>query len=453
MFVFADRVGVAEEGRQRRETPQHRPIGGDAPQILIPATRPARPMSKHHGGSSVQAQGVAQLLGEREERSSPAGVDRHAGERLDGRAVDSFPLNPALTARGKTTVVERAMDRRGESEAAEDLRQRGRQSEAATPEDDGPMLQTFVVGRQSSRKMLCDCFGIEQRQRGLGEFAAHQRDHASIQRLLERIERVGFVPSDLPDHFGGNQHVARQGTGQFISQGLTQRAGSHQRQIEELSIDREEILAGFMQAVESRLKMLLCSGGIAGQRLARRGQRRGEQGRLVEVAHVPHLPRQQFHLEIAMAQGQKIGCQIGIGGRPLGSKALKGGGDDLIAASKAPQDGAPSATSACPSQPSGSSGRQQSGTMTNSSNGSKGGGRRRQPYGKRLGDGQEFRPPQGRPRRKQLLGVFFPPFQVEVFETLAREQGYEAAEHGVQGLGFGVRGSGFGVRGSGFGIR
>ena len=76
------------------------------------------PASGRTSRSGVWSRLMALLerFGQPEKRFRPAGVQRQAADRLDGRAVDAFPLNPALVAGGKPAVVERAMQRAGETQ-------------------------------------------------------------------------------------------------------------------------------------------------------------------------------------------------------------------------------------------------------------------------------------------------------------------------------------------------
>ena len=88
----------------------------------------------------------------RRKDSARAGVERQAAERLDRRSVVAFPLDPALIAGGKAAVVERAMKGRRESQAFEDLRQGGRQSEPPPAEDRRPLSEVFSYRRPALGK-------------------------------------------------------------------------------------------------------------------------------------------------------------------------------------------------------------------------------------------------------------------------------------------------------------
>ena len=138
----------------------------------------------------------------------------------------------------------------------------------------------------------------------------------------------------------------------------------HQRQVQQPGLDGVEILAGLVQPVEGRLEMPARGRRIAPQGLVGRRQRGRLQRRLVQVAHVPQLARQQFDLEVAEAQGQEIGRQIGIDRRPIRAEPFQGGGHHLVAVSAGSARRTPRPPRPAASQSSGSDGTQQSGTIT-----------------------------------------------------------------------------------------
>ncbi len=57
--------------------------------------------------------------------------------------------------------------------------------------------------------------GSKQRQRGLGQFAAHQRGRAVGQCLLQPVEGFRLAPGHFRDDLAGGQQVARLPTGQL----------------------------------------------------------------------------------------------------------------------------------------------------------------------------------------------------------------------------------------------
>ncbi len=259
--------GLFEIVADRAERAENRSVSGNPPQVFIPTTRLARPMGKHHRGRVVEIHGVAQFLGDAQERFRPAGVDGQAAEGLDGRAVDALPLNAALVAGGKPAVVERAMQRGRETMALEDLRQHGRQSESSPAEDRGTPLEVFLIGRQSAAKLQLDGLDFQQRQSAFAVLPADQRRPLVGQRLLEHVERGRLAPGHLFDDLGRNEQISRQPAAQLRLQRGPQRARRDQRQVEQPGFGGIEILAGFVEPIEGRLEMAArglrhCPGGL-----------------------------------------------------------------------------------------------------------------------------------------------------------------------------------------------
>ena len=227
-------------------------------------------------------------------------------------AVDAFPLNAALVGGGEAAVVQRAVEGAGETELHQDLRQDGRQPEATPPEHHGPLLQVFLIGGQSAAKVQADGLGAKQRQRGLGELAAHQRGRAVGQCLLQPVERFRLAAGQFGDDLAGSQEVARLPAGQIRPQPVAQGGRGQQGQVQQPSRDGVVILMGLVQPVEGRLQMLAGGRGVAAEGFAGRRHCGRLQRTFVQVAHVAELASQQFDLEVAIAQGEKIGRQIGI---------------------------------------------------------------------------------------------------------------------------------------------
>ena len=164
-----------------------------------------------------QAHRVAEFLGQLQERRRPAGVDRHGSRATRWWFRRCLPTESGPGCRWGSGRRRACSGRRAvKPKSLENLRQDGRQPEPPPAEDDGPLPQVFLVGRQSAGELQADRLRPQQRQRDLGELAAHQRGRAVGQRLLQPIERLRLAPGHFLDHLARSQQVARQSAGQLV---------------------------------------------------------------------------------------------------------------------------------------------------------------------------------------------------------------------------------------------
>ena len=119
--------------------------------------------------------------GSRRKACGSRDVERHFADRLDARAVDAFPLDPALVAGGKSAVVEREVQRARQAAAVGAVcGKKRRQSEAPPPEHRRPRPRCRLIRRQAPENCApMASIGMSGNAQFV-ELAADQSDRAAL---------------------------------------------------------------------------------------------------------------------------------------------------------------------------------------------------------------------------------------------------------------------------------
>ena len=161
-----------------------------------------------------------------------------------------------------------------------------------------------------------------------------------------------------------------------------------------------------------------------------RRQRRGLKRCLVKVAHVTQFARQQLDLKVAEPQGEKVGRQVRVDVRFPLVESFQGGGQHVVSTRQIPQHACPGRFGlhrpALRQQRLAAVGHNKQ--VARAIRGRRCG---RQPAGNRLGTCQQQWVPQRRPCREQLFSIRLLPPEIEILQTLARQQDDQLIElHG-----------------------
>ena len=198
-------------------------------------------------------------LGQPEERFGPAGVQRQAADAFDSRAIDALPLNATLIGRREPAIVERAVQQARESQALAEIaaaRASVRIAAGRIPWDAAPSAFRRLPARGGDaarwRRGPSSGSGISIRTR------RRQRRRLSSRawRMLRAWPaRAGPSPRSLrrqsADCAGGP-------AANSACSPAPERTRRDQRQVQQPSLGRIEILPCLMQPVEGRLKLLAC---------------------------------------------------------------------------------------------------------------------------------------------------------------------------------------------------
>ena len=288
-------------------------------------------MGQNQRGDVVQVHQVSQHLGQAQEGVGSADVDGHPGDGLGEGSVNAFPLDAALIVGGEAAVVECGVHRAGEPEPLEDLRQHGRESEPAAAEHRRARVEVLLVRIHSGAQVMQDRLGRKQRQRPLGGFPADDRRGVSFQLRFQQFQCLRFPPRHLFDHFARDQQVVRCVAGQFVPQRLPQSRPRHQRQVEQTSFDRVEVLTGLVQQIEGRLESLARRVAVSGQCVLGRGKYLRLKRFFIEIAHIAQLASEHFNQEMGESQCEEIGDQVRLDAGWAFVELLQRQGDHLLA--------------------------------------------------------------------------------------------------------------------------
>jgi len=181
----------------------------------------------------IRVQRVAQARGEAEEILGAVDLEGDSGEGFDFGTVEPLPTDLALIAGGKAPLVEGEVQRGGEPEPFENLRQHGAQPEPPAPEDRGAVAQVALVSFQPAPQLAGDVFHRQQRQLMLLVFAPDQGHVALVQLLPEEGQGRRLLGGHLLDDRARNEQVDRPIRGKLAPQALAQRGLSHQGQVDQ----------------------------------------------------------------------------------------------------------------------------------------------------------------------------------------------------------------------------
>ncbi len=211
------------------------------------------------------------------------------GQHVDHAHVEPFPAGFRLLAERKPAVIEREVQGSLVGEFGEQLWQRRPQAGPAARVHLRAAPQQGFVLVDAGGQALSGQFERPQRQGAFARFAAHDRGRAGVDRRQQGRPRIGLTFGHLTQQGRRQAEICRRAGGQLGDERGAQRRLGHQRQIDEINVNRIIMLADFVQRVEAGQQVLTGCCLVASQCRASRGQRLVLEMRLVEIDRVAHL--------------------------------------------------------------------------------------------------------------------------------------------------------------------
>ncbi len=151
-----------------------------------------------------------------------------------------------------------------------------------------------------------------QRHLDLVVVASHDVDLPPLPRFADQIGQVGMLFDDGCGIGGSEQQVDRWIGRQQAFEVVVDDFGDDEAEVHEVALDRVEPFASLVQRFETDRQVGPGRLAVSGHNRFGSHHRFALQEDFVEVVEVMHVPGQQFHLQVAAAQGEKIGDEVGV---------------------------------------------------------------------------------------------------------------------------------------------
>jgi hypothetical protein len=204
------------------------------------------------------------------------------------------------------------MQRAAKTKARKHLRQQRRQPGATTSEDERALAEQLFVARHAAREVIQHLVDRQQRQFRFAPFTADDIRTIARQRFLDKLRIRRRDLYEFFEYLAAEHQVRGIAAFQLTTKSVFQRRLRDERQVDEVRVDRIEPLAGFLQDFKAARQVLLQRLGVAGDRSPSCRDRLILQVDLVQVAHVPHLAREQLDEQEGEAEGVEIGHDLGV---------------------------------------------------------------------------------------------------------------------------------------------
>ena len=151
-----------------------------------------------------------------------------------------------------------------------------------------------------------------QRHLDLVVVASHDVDQPPIPRIADQIGQVGILFDDGCGIGRSEQQVDRWIGRQQGLEVLVDDFGNDEAEVHEVAFDWVEPFASLVQRLETDRQVGPGRLAVSGHDRFGSHHRFALQEDFVEIAEVVHVPGQQLHLQVAGAQGEKIGDEVGV---------------------------------------------------------------------------------------------------------------------------------------------
>ena len=311
------------------------------------------------------------------------------------------------------------MKRSAKAQLLQNPRQHRRESEPPAGKDLGPLAKQVFIPGEPLPQVRHDRILRHQRQPFFGFFAANDANLAGSDGLLQSFQRQRFLGLHLAESRRGQEQVGGAIATELVAKRGAEGGGRGQIQVQDEGIDRIEMVPLFRQDVETGGELLLRQRQISFDSRDCCSNRLPFEIDLVQIAAIPHLPRQQLNLQIRIPQREKIRGHVGIHLRP--ANGFQRRRHHFSAAGSLLDQAAPFLL-----HPLGKARRQPAGAHAGDDNQPvlDLGGNILNPFPGRglAGISEQLRLPHRRPRRKQPLRIVPLVIGRKILQTMARQQ-------------------------------